>query len=91
MHHEVVEPALTPTSIQNCATVGHVEEICISKGLQGKGLGLKMLNALDSVAKNLGCSKSILNCDPEKRDFYVKCGYAGSGVEMQHQFVEKSG
>ena len=83
------EPALISTSIQNCAIVGHVEEICISKDHQGKGLGLKVLNALDSVAKSAGCSKSILNCNPEKAAFYVKCGYSGSGMEMQHRFVDE--
>ncbi|TWU72640.1 hypothetical protein ED733_000909 [Metarhizium rileyi] len=74
--------------IWNRASVGHVEEICISKAHQSKGLGLKLINALDSVAKNVGCTKSLLNCDPAKNGFYVKCGYTASGMEMQHQFKD---
>ncbi|EFY86992.1 GNAT family acetyltransferase, putative [Metarhizium acridum CQMa 102] len=66
--------------------VGHVEEICIAKPYQAKGLGLKMINALDSVARNVGCTKSLLNCDPAKSGFYLKCGYASAGMEMQHHF-----
>ncbi|KAM4055821.1 acetyltransferase (GNAT) family protein [Hirsutella rhossiliensis] len=72
--------------IQNCALVGHVEEICVSEQHRGKGLGLAMLRALDSVAAKVGCSKSILNCSPNKEAFYVKCGYGSSGMEMQHRF-----
>lgn len=75
-------------SIWNRGSVGHVEEICIAKNHQSKGLGLKMMNALDSVAKNLGCNKSLLNCDPKKEGFYVRCGYASSGMEMQHGFKD---
>ncbi|KAG5981793.1 hypothetical protein E4U55_002571 [Claviceps digitariae] len=74
--------------IWNRALVGHVEEICISKDHQAKGLGLKMIHALDSVSRNVGCTKSLLNCDPAKSGFYVKCGYSGSGLEMQHSFQQ---
>lgn len=70
------------SSIHNICSVGHIEEICIAKQHQGKGFGIKMINALDSVAKNLGVRKNILNCSPEKETFYVKCGYESSGTEM---------
>ncbi|GAO15858.1 hypothetical protein UVI_02051600 [Ustilaginoidea virens] len=72
--------------IWNRASVGHVEEICIAKDHQAKGLGLAMIRALDSVARNVGCRKCLLNCDLAKSGFYVKCGYSSSGVEMQHSF-----
>ncbi|PNY29016.1 Glucosamine 6-phosphate N-acetyltransferase [Tolypocladium capitatum] len=75
--------------IHNRALVGHLEEICISKDYQGKGLGLKMLNALDSIAQNLGCRMNSLNCDDEMQPFYVKCGYSPSGREMHHLFVDE--
>ena len=75
-------------SIWNIAAVGHVEEICIAKDYQGKGLGLKMINALDSIARNVGCRKNILNCSPQKESFYKKCGYTQSSMEMKHQFID---
>ncbi|KAI2615975.1 acyl-CoA N-acyltransferase [Hypoxylon sp. NC1633] len=65
---------------------GHVEEISIAKEHQGRGLGLKMIQALDSVAINLGCYKNILNCGPRNELFYVKCGYHKSGMEMSRYF-----
>jgi len=36
---------------------GHIEDIGIKADQQGKGLGIKMLNALDSIAKDVGCYK----------------------------------
>lgn len=75
-------------SIHNRGLVGHVEEIAISKELQGKGLGLRMIQTLDSIGKNVGCYKNILNCGPQNEPFYVKCGYDNSGTEMSHYFDE---
>ncbi|KYK62143.1 glucosamine 6-phosphate N-acetyltransferase [Drechmeria coniospora] len=74
--------------IWNRASVGHVEEICIAEHHRGKGLGRRMMMALDSVARNVGCRKSLLNCSPEKRDFYAKCGYEAGGMEMKRPFVD---
>ncbi|KAI1209803.1 acyl-CoA N-acyltransferase [Annulohypoxylon truncatum] len=65
---------------------GHIEEISVAKEHQGKGLGLKMIRALDSVAVNLGCYKNILNCGLRNEPFYVKCGYHNSGIEMSRYF-----
>ena len=59
----------------------------MAKAHQGKGLGKRIIEALDSVARNAGCTKSILNCSPEKEAFYAKCGYTRSGTEMYHEFV----
>ncbi|ATY64756.1 Acyl-N-acyltransferase [Cordyceps militaris] len=68
--------------IHNRCTVGHIEEICIAKDHQSKGLGRLLMNALNSVADNAGCCKTILNCSEKNQDFYKKCGYEGSGLEM---------
>ncbi|KAF3765191.1 acyl-CoA N-acyltransferase [Cryphonectria parasitica EP155] len=72
--------------IHNRGLVGHVEEIAIAKEHQGKGLGLKMIQAIDSVGKSVGCYKNILNCGPQNEPFYAKCGYDNSGTEMSHYF-----
>ncbi|CAJ2500138.1 Uu.00g029910.m01.CDS01 [Anthostomella pinea] len=73
--------------IHNRSKCGHIEEISIAKEYQGKGLGLKIMEALDSVAVAVGCSKSILNCGPRNEPFYVKCGYENTGVEMTRTYV----
>ncbi|KAH9892147.1 acyl-CoA N-acyltransferase [Xylariomycetidae sp. FL2044] len=72
--------------IHNRGKCGHVEEISIAREHQGRGLGLKMIRALDALAASLGCYKNILNCGPKNEPFYVKCGYDNSGIEMSHYF-----
>ncbi|KAI1500178.1 acyl-CoA N-acyltransferase [Biscogniauxia marginata] len=76
--------------IHNRALCGHVEEISIVEEYQKRGLGLKMIKALDSVATNVGCYKNILNCGSRNEPFYAKCGYQSSGIEMSHYFEEAS-
>ncbi|KAI0182745.1 acyl-CoA N-acyltransferase [Xylaria flabelliformis] len=67
---------------------GHVEEIAVLKEHQGKGLGLKIMQALESVAGAVGCYKNILNCGPRNEPFYEKCGFHNSGIEMSKYFEE---
>lgn len=67
---------------------GHIEEISIAKEHQGKGLGLKMVRALNALAAAVGCYKTILNCGERTEQFYVKCGYHNSGIEMSQYFEE---
>ncbi|ETN44562.1 uncharacterized protein HMPREF1541_10232 [Cyphellophora europaea CBS 101466] len=72
--------------IHNFGTIGHIEDISIAKAHQGKGLGKLLINALDSVAQNIGCYKAILDCSPENEGFYRKCQYEKCGTEMSHYF-----
>lgn len=37
--------------------VGHIEDIAVEKGQQGKKLGLRIIQALDYVAAHVGCYK----------------------------------
>lgn len=37
--------------------VGHIEDIAVAKNQQGKKLGLRIIQALDFVAKEVGCYK----------------------------------
>lgn len=63
-----------------------MEEISIHKDCQSKGLGLKLLNALSSVAKSVGCYKSKLGCSEANEGFYVKCGYETGGRVMSESY-----
>ncbi|EMR72507.1 putative glucosamine 6-phosphate acetyltransferase protein [Eutypa lata UCREL1] len=74
--------------IHNHGKVAHVEEIAVAREHQGKGLGLAMMRALESVAVAVGCYKSILNCGPRNEPFYAKCGFENSGIEMSQYFEE---
>ena len=44
-------------SIHNLGLVGHIEDIAVTKDQQGKKLGLRIIEALDFVAKKVGCYK----------------------------------
>lgn len=66
--------------------VGHIEEISVSEAHQGKGLGRYIIQALNSVALNVGCLKTILDCDEDHKAFYIKCGYERTGLEMTQDF-----
>jgi glucosamine-phosphate N-acetyltransferase len=47
-----------------------------------------MINALNSVAKNVGCRKTTLNCSEHNIAFYRKCGFEVSSTEMTREFKE---
>jgi glucosamine-phosphate N-acetyltransferase len=74
------------SSIHNRGLCGHIEEVSVAKEHQGKRLGLQIIQLIDSVAKKVGCYKSILDCSPKNEPFYVKCGYFNSGTEMSHYY-----
>lgn len=44
-------------SIHNLGLVGHIEDIAVAKDQQGKKLGLRIIQALDSMAQKVGCYK----------------------------------
>jgi glucosamine-phosphate N-acetyltransferase len=48
-----------------------------------------MIQALGSVAKNVGCYKSILGCSLENEGFYHKCGYETRGLIMGQYYEEE--
>ncbi|KAJ8132304.1 hypothetical protein O1611_g1319 [Lasiodiplodia mahajangana] len=74
--------------IHNHGKVGHIEEISIAQEHHRKGLGRVMMRTLDSIATEVGCYKCILNCDSSTEEFYVKCDYHNSGIEMSRYFEE---
>ncbi|KAJ5595518.1 Glucosamine 6-phosphate N-acetyltransferase [Penicillium hispanicum] len=72
--------------IHELGLVGHIEDIAVEKGQQGKKLGLRIIQALDYVAAQVGCYKSILDCSEANEGFYVKCGFKRAGLEMAHYY-----
>ncbi len=73
-------------SIHNLGSVGHIEDIAVAKDQQGKKLGLRIIEALDFIARQTGCYKTILDCSEHNEGFYVKCGFRRAGLEMAHYF-----
>lgn len=42
--------------------VGHIEDIVVSPKMQGKKLGLRVINTLTHISEHQGAYKTILNC-----------------------------
>ncbi|GKZ19311.1 glucosamine-phosphate N-acetyltransferase-like protein [Aspergillus brasiliensis] len=72
--------------IHELGLVGHIEDIAVEKNQQGKKLGLRIIQALDYVAAQVGCYKSILDCSEANEGFYLKCGFKRAGLEMAHYY-----
>ena len=53
--------------IRGAATIGHIEDIAVSKSAQGKRLGLHLVNALTELSEILGCYKCILDCSEDNK------------------------
>lgn len=72
--------------IHSLGNVGHIEDIAVAKDQQGKKLGLRLIQALDYIAAQVGCYKSILDCSEANEGFYVKCGFRRAGLQMAHYY-----
>ncbi|KAL4924778.1 glucosamine 6-phosphate N-acetyltransferase [Aspergillus undulatus] len=72
--------------IHSLGMVGHIEDIAVEKGQQGKKLGLRVIQALDFVAERVGAYKTILDCSEANEGFYLKCGFKKAGLEMAHYY-----
>jgi glucosamine-phosphate N-acetyltransferase len=46
-------------------TIGHIEDIAVSKSMQGRKLGLKIINSLEAIGRGEGCYKIILDCSKD--------------------------
>ncbi|CAN6246333.1 unnamed protein product [Urochloa humidicola] len=66
--------------------VGHVEDVVVDAAARGKGLGLRIVRRLVEIAREAGCYKVILDCTPELRAYYAKCGFVEKGVQMAVYF-----
>ena len=44
-------------SLNNLGKQGHIEDIAIASEYQGKGLGIKIIEVLGSIAEKVGCYK----------------------------------
>ncbi|KAI9477575.1 Glucosamine-phosphate N-acetyltransferase-like protein [Coemansia sp. RSA 989] len=68
--------------IRECGRVGHIEDIVVAKGQQGKRFGKTIVKQLQEIANVTGCYKTILDCSKENVAFYEKCGMEEKGVQM---------
>jgi glucosamine-phosphate N-acetyltransferase len=72
--------------IHDGGKVGHIEDVVVSKNLQGKGIGEKIIRFVLDYAKKRGCYKTILDCDDAVKPFYEKIGFKphSNGMRYDH-------
>jgi len=55
--------------------VGHIEDVAVLKGYEGKGIASEIIKQLIFLAKQKGCYKLILDCKDNLIPFYNKFGF----------------
>jgi len=63
--------------------VGHIEDVAVRKGYEGRGVGGSLVKAAVEMADGLACYKCILECREELVGFYEKLGFHRHDVGMR--------
>jgi len=69
--------------------VGHIEDVVVAKGFQGKGIGQKIVKSLLKYAQEKGCYKTILDCTDDLVPFYEKIGFKRYSNSMRFDHLSK--
>jgi glucosamine-phosphate N-acetyltransferase len=62
---------------------GHIEDVVVRKGHEGKGIGGSLVRAAVQKAGELGCYKCILDCKQDLVPFYERLGFRSRDVGMR--------
>lgn len=63
--------------------VGHIEDVAVRKGCEGRGIGGSVVKAAVQMADEFGCYKVILDCKEELEPFYSKLGFRRHDIGMR--------
>jgi len=74
---------IEPKIIHNGSSVGHIEDVVVSRSCRGNGVGTMLIKHVVNKAKEKGCYKVILDCDEKNIKFYEKEGFKQKGVCMR--------
>ena len=59
--------------LRGLGRVGHIEDIAVAPEMQGKKLGLRIIQALLHISEGAGSYKTILNCSDENLRTFNSC------------------
>jgi glucosamine-phosphate N-acetyltransferase len=51
--------------VRGAGLCAHIEDIAVSKSMQGRKLGLRIIQTLTAIAEARGCYKVILDCSKD--------------------------
>ncbi len=70
--------------------LAHLEDIVAHPDWQRMGIGQAIVGALIRIAKEQGCYKIVLYCQPDRLEFYTKSGFVRDGSAMNLLVPKKS-
>jgi glucosamine-phosphate N-acetyltransferase len=66
---------IEPKFIHDGGVTGHVEDVAVHPGCQGKGIGARLVERVLEESRKEGCYKVILDCAEHVIPFYEKMGF----------------
>ena len=64
----------------------HIGRVAVQKNYRGKGNGTKIINSLESYAKEQGFKECALSAQTRAKGFYEKLGYEQQGEEYFEEY-----
>lgn len=74
---------IEPKFIHGGGMAGHIEDVAVRDGFQGRGIGRRIVKHLLGVAAGRGCYKTVLDCTDDVRPFYEKMGFRCTAGQMR--------
>jgi glucosamine-phosphate N-acetyltransferase len=73
---------IEPKIIRGGKSVGHIEDIVVTKSYRGKGYAQEVLQKLKEYGFSRHCYKIILDCHNDLEPFYEKVEFKQVGIQM---------
>jgi GNAT superfamily N-acetyltransferase len=82
------ERVVGAATIRICASLGHVEKVAVAEDARRHGVGRRLLDAADDLAKYYNCHKMTVLVPHRSaaQEFFEACGYREEAVLPQHTF-----
>ena len=66
---------------------GHIEDVAVAAGQQGRGIGSALIRYLLARAEAAGCYKTTLDCTDDVMPFYRRLGFRhrSNGMDYRHR------
>ncbi|ABK77069.1 histone acetyltransferase [Cenarchaeum symbiosum A] len=74
---------IEPKFIHGGGIAGHIEDVAVARGMQGKGIGKLLVREALECAKKAGCYKTILDCEDSLLPFYEGLGFRRGANAMR--------
>ena len=73
--------------INRGGVAGHIEDVAVAAGQQGRGIGSALVRYLLARAEAAGCYKTTLDCADEVMPFYRRLGFRhrNNGMDFRHR------